>query len=93
MRTAAYLKATGESQASLAERATRAGGRPVKQQTISLLVLREQTDPKISTCHGIVLAAVERPAPDGGTITWEDLLPLGNAKRKRSVARKRRGRA
>ncbi len=74
MKLKQYLEARGESQGAFARRAG------VEAATISAIV-RDETrkGPTVSSAMLIVGASREDPAPDGGTVTYEDLLPVEQA--------------
>lgn len=67
MRLRDYLRARGESESAFAARAG------VPQSTINLICQGRGT--RVSTAAKIVRASRESPAPDGGTVRFEDLVP------------------
>lgn len=69
MRLKLYLKARGEPEIGFARRAG------LSQAAVHFIANHDEADPRISTCSKIVLASRQAPAPDGGTVTWEDLHP------------------
>lgn len=62
-----YLKARGESGASFARRSR------TPQTTIGRAV-RKEGIPNGLTCARIIQASKDAPAPDGGTVTMDDLV-------------------
>lgn len=68
MRLTEYLEARGETPAQLAGRAG------LLRQTVEAIIYKG-VRPRVDTAHCIVLASRAEPAPDGGTIRFEDLLP------------------
>jgi hypothetical protein len=67
MRLSDYLKARRERGVAFALRAD------LPQRTVADVV--QGGGCHISTAHKIVEASRREPAPDGGTVTYEDLLP------------------
>jgi predicted transcriptional regulator len=68
VRLDAYLEARGESAAAFARRAE------IPYTTV-VSILREGVTPGVGTAQAIVWASRREPAPDGGTVTYEDLIP------------------
>jgi predicted transcriptional regulator len=62
-----YLEARGETVAAFSRRCG------VIPATLSYII-SGQSRPRIDTAHAIVQASRAEPAPDGGTIRYEDLL-------------------
>lgn len=67
MKLAEYLELRNETQTSFSRRSG------VPQQTISLICKGQGT--RVETAAKIVEASREQPAPDGGTVRFEDLIP------------------
>lgn len=67
MRLADYLSSRGESSGQFAVRAG------LVRQTVDYIVGGGK--PRIDIAYAIVRASRDEPAPDGGTVTYEDLLP------------------
>ncbi len=67
MRLRDYLSGRGESQLDFAARAS------VPQSAVSRLC--NGGGVRFPTAAKIIRATRESPAPDGGTVTWEDLIP------------------
>lgn len=67
MRLAEYLDARGESAESFARRSG------LNRATVGVIV-RGTSTPRTDTAIAIVEASREEPAPDGGTITFADLV-------------------
>jgi hypothetical protein len=67
-----YLEATGESQSSLAKRASEYVSGHISQRTVARAVLGEGIQAR--TAYGIIQASVDRPAPCGGAVTLRDLV-------------------
>lgn len=74
MKLSEYLAAKDESQESFAARASRhrPTGTPISQRTISRIVNGSSCN--AATARAIILASREEPAPDGGTVTLDDLV-------------------
>ena len=68
MRLADYLEAKAESESEFARRAG------IPQQTVNR-VCHGEAIPRGDTMLKIVTATREKPAPDGGTVRFEDLIP------------------
>jgi len=62
-----YLRVRSESQASFAGRSG------ISQQAVSLIC--HGSPPRLSTAKRVVDATRDEPAPCGGTVSYEDLLP------------------
>lgn len=63
--------ARGEKEAAFARRAG------LKQSTINLICNGGGTT--VGTASKIVHASMQAPAPDGGVVTYEDLIPVESA--------------
>ena len=66
MRLLDYLEARGEKQAAFARRCG------VDQRTVNRICLGDGCS--AATAHLVIKASREEPAPDGGTVTLEDLV-------------------
>lgn len=67
MRLSEYLAARGESHRSFSGRSR------LPQSTVSDIAAG--SDCRVSNAMKVIRASREAPAPDGGTVTWEDLTP------------------
>lgn len=67
MRLADYLSSRGESSGQFAARAG------LIRQTVDYII--DGGKPRIDIAYTIVRASRDEPSPDGGTVTYEDLLP------------------
>ena len=67
MKLAKYLEARGESAEAFARRSG------LNRATVGVIV-RGTSIPRTDTALAIVKASREEPAPDGGTVTFEDLV-------------------
>ena len=74
MRLRDYLRASEETQAEFAERASRhrPSGEPIMQTTISRIAAGSDCSAEIALA--IVRATAEKPTLAGGTVTLEDLV-------------------
>lgn len=72
MRLDAYLTSRGESQQSFAARVAQIVGRRVSQTTIGA-VARGAQIPRSDLARAIIAASQQAPAPDGATVTLDDL--------------------
>jgi len=66
-----YLDARGESEAAFSRRAR------IAQTTVNLICRGGGTTTR--TAAKIVRASLQAPAPDGGVVTYEDLIPEDDA--------------
>lgn len=73
MRLSAYLTARGESQAAFGRRVGAILGREIVQSTIGSIA-RGEVIPRADLAHAIVKASAADPAPDGATVTMDDLI-------------------
>lgn len=68
MKLAKYLEQRDESENAFA---TRSG---VPQRTVNRIA-REESVPLLDTASLIVAASRKEPTPNGGTVTYDDLMP------------------